>query len=40
LSVIMRHYSGRDWAFPPEKVARTAVVRIDIESMTGKAAGY
>ena len=40
LNVIMRHYTGRDWEFPADKVARTAVVRIEIESMTGKSAGF
>ena len=40
LNVIMQHYTGRDWEFPEDKVTRTAVVRIDIESMTGKSAGY
>jgi nitroimidazol reductase NimA-like FMN-containing flavoprotein (pyridoxamine 5'-phosphate oxidase superfamily) len=39
LNVIMRHYTGRDWEFPAEKVARVGIVRIDIESMTGKSAG-
>ena len=40
LNLIMQHYSGRDWEFPEDKVARVAVVRIDIESMTGKSAGF
>jgi len=40
LNVLMRHYTGRDWQFPEEKVARVAVVRIDIESMTGKSSGF
>lgn len=40
LNVIMRHYSGRDWDFPADKVDRTAVMRINIESMTGKSAGF
>jgi hypothetical protein len=40
LNLVMRHYTGRDWEFPNDKVARVAVVRVDIESMTGKSAGY
>ena len=40
LNLVMRHYTGRDWEFPDDKVARVAVVRVDIESMTGKSAGY
>jgi uncharacterized protein len=39
LNVIMRHYTGRDWEFADDKVERVGVVRIDIESMTGKSAG-
>ena len=40
LNLVMRHYTGCDWEFPEDKVARVAVVRVDIESMTGKSAGY
>lgn len=38
LNVMMRHYSGRSWDFPEQAVARTAVVRVDIESATCKSA--
>jgi hypothetical protein len=37
LRVIMRHNGGPTEGFRPEAVAKTAVVRIDIVSMTGKA---
>ena len=41
LNGIMRHYSGvSPFEFPESKVNRAAVIRIDIESMTGKKAGY
>jgi hypothetical protein len=36
LNHIMRHYSGRDWAFAPKDLATTRVWRIEIESITGK----
>jgi nitroimidazol reductase NimA-like FMN-containing flavoprotein (pyridoxamine 5'-phosphate oxidase superfamily) len=37
LKALMAQYTGReDFEFPPEKVAATAVVRIDIEQMTGR----
>jgi len=37
LGVIMRKYSGRDdWAFPDASMKSTAVVRIRLDSLTGK----
>jgi len=37
LQAIMRKYSGRgDWSFRPETLAKTIVVRIDLEQLTGK----
>jgi nitroimidazol reductase NimA-like FMN-containing flavoprotein (pyridoxamine 5'-phosphate oxidase superfamily) len=38
LRAVMAQYSKGDWDFPAAIVARTTVVRIDIESMTGKQA--
>lgn len=38
LSVMMRHYFGRSWDFPEQAVARTVVIRVDIESATLKSA--
>ena len=40
LNAIMRKYSGQDWDFGGFDLNRVAVVRIEIESMTGKTAGY
>ena len=37
LNQIMRHYSGKDWQFPPESVEATRIWRVDIETLTGKA---
>jgi uncharacterized protein len=37
LRAIMRHYGGPTEGFRPEVVPKTAVIRIDIVSMTGKA---
>ncbi|MFH1707548.1 MAG: pyridoxamine 5'-phosphate oxidase family protein [Planctomycetota bacterium] len=40
LGLIMLKYTGKsDWSFGAESLARTAAVRIDIESMTGKQRG-
>jgi nitroimidazol reductase NimA-like FMN-containing flavoprotein (pyridoxamine 5'-phosphate oxidase superfamily) len=36
LRVIMAQYSPGDYTFPDEILERTAVIRIDIESMTGR----
>jgi nitroimidazol reductase NimA-like FMN-containing flavoprotein (pyridoxamine 5'-phosphate oxidase superfamily) len=37
LTVIMRKYSGReDWKFEEAQVAKTAVIRIRLDSLTGK----
>lgn len=41
LTAIMEHYSSASpFLFPEAKVNRTAVIRVDIESMTGKKLGY
>ena len=36
LSLIMGQYSTRVFSFPPETVARTAVIKVSIERLTGK----
>jgi len=36
LDIIMRHYSDRLYTYPDDVLAKTAVVRVDIESMSGK----
>jgi len=41
LSIIMEHYTGTaSHKFPEQKVNKAAIIRIDIESMTGKKLGY
>ena len=40
LRIIMRHYSDEVFEFPEEALARTVVIKIVIEDITGKSAGY
>ena len=40
LKVIMRQYSEKDFNFPKERLDSVLVVRIDVESITGKKSGY
>ena len=40
LGIIMRQYSEKTFRFPDSWVERTAVVKVAIDSMTGKQSGY
>ncbi len=40
LKVIMEQYSEKDFNFPKERLDSVLVVRIDVESITGKKSGY
>ena len=40
LEVIMRQYSDRSFHFPENKLAVTAIIRIEITTMTGKQDGF
>ncbi|MEE8318878.1 MAG: pyridoxamine 5'-phosphate oxidase family protein [Dehalococcoidales bacterium] len=40
LKVIMKHYSPDEFRFPPSKLATVLVLRIDIDRIIGKKAGY
>jgi nitroimidazol reductase NimA-like FMN-containing flavoprotein (pyridoxamine 5'-phosphate oxidase superfamily) len=40
LDIIMKHYSGKSFEYPEEKVKKTAVIKVDIETVTGKMSGY
>jgi hypothetical protein len=40
LSVILAHYGGRSTEYPAATVERTAVVRVEIQSVTAKTSGY
>ena len=36
LNIIMNHYSDRIWQFPDKAIEKIAVIKIEIEKMTGK----
>ncbi len=36
LNVIMEHYTGKNFEFPAQALARVVVIRVEIEEMTGK----
>lgn len=36
LDIIMAHYSGRSFDYPEDKLAKTAVIQVTIQEMTGK----
>ncbi len=36
LDIIMAHYSDRSFDYPDEKLAKTAVIQVTIQEMTGK----
>ena len=40
LDVILAHYGGQPAGYPDATLQRTAVVRIEIDAMTAKVAGY
>lgn len=40
LGVIMAQYSDREFEFPENKVNATAVIKVEIERMTGKQSGF
>jgi nitroimidazol reductase NimA-like FMN-containing flavoprotein (pyridoxamine 5'-phosphate oxidase superfamily) len=40
LDVIMDHYSNKSFEYPEDKVGKTAVIRVDIEEVSGKISGY
>ena len=40
LDILMSQYSDRSWAYSDEAVGKVAIIRVDIESMTGKQSGY
>ena len=40
LDVIVAHYGGRPCAYPEATLLRTTVVKVEIQSMTGKISGY
>ncbi|MFQ5891627.1 MAG: pyridoxamine 5'-phosphate oxidase family protein [Candidatus Methanofastidiosia archaeon] len=40
LNIIMKHYSGNSHEFPENSIKDTAIIKVEIESMTGKKFGY
>ena len=40
LDLIMRHYHQEPFAYPEDTLKRTAIIKVEIEEMTGKAYGY
>jgi nitroimidazol reductase NimA-like FMN-containing flavoprotein (pyridoxamine 5'-phosphate oxidase superfamily) len=41
LDIIMEHYSGKSsFNYPEETVNNAAIIKVKIESMTGKKSGY
>ena len=40
LGIIMRHYSDGVFSFPEETLARTVVIQVAVDDMSGKIGGY
>jgi hypothetical protein len=40
LDIIMRHYSGGSHEYPEKNVDKVAIIRVEIDSMTGKHSGH
>ena len=40
LDIIMDNYSDRSFEYPTEAVKSTVIIKVEIESMTGKKSGY
>ena len=40
LEAIMQHYAGRSFSYPDEIVGKTMVIKVEVDSLTGKQAGY
>jgi nitroimidazol reductase NimA-like FMN-containing flavoprotein (pyridoxamine 5'-phosphate oxidase superfamily) len=40
LEAIMQHYAGKSFSYPEEIVVKTMVIKVEVESLTGKKAGY
>ena len=39
LNIIMEHYSGRSYEYPEDALAKVAIIKVRIASMTGKQSG-
>lgn len=40
LNIIMDHYSGRSYQYPEEALAKVTIIKVEIDTMTGKRSGY
>ena len=40
LEAIMQHYAGKSFSYPDEIVGKTMVIKVEVESLTGKKAGF
>ena len=40
LEVIMQHYAGQSYTFPEDILNKTGIIKVEIESISGKKAGY
>ena len=40
LDVIMRQFSANTFEYPEETIRKTTIIKVEIESMTGKQSGY
>jgi nitroimidazol reductase NimA-like FMN-containing flavoprotein (pyridoxamine 5'-phosphate oxidase superfamily) len=40
LDAIMKHYSGRSFEYVEPAIESTCIIKVAIESMTGKESGY
>ncbi len=40
LDILMRHYADGPFEYSAEALANTTIIRVEIESMTGKSSGY
>ncbi|TKJ28996.1 MAG: pyridoxamine 5'-phosphate oxidase [Chloroflexi bacterium B3_Chlor] len=40
LDIIVGHYSDKSYEYPEEEISRVAVIKVEIESITGKQSGY
>lgn len=38
--IIARHYKGTDWELSANRIKTTAVIRVDIQRLIGKASGF
>ncbi len=40
LDIIMQHYSDKAFEYPSEAIESTMIIKVEIDSMTGKSSGY